>query len=153
MPRSARRRATSTTKSTRALARPTPTAEQGAGLVATLIGAVVFLLCLLFAVQVLVGLYANSVITAAAYGAARAVAGGGAFGDAGGQEATVAAAEAAARSNLGAIGSRADFNWQEVDGDRVVLEVRVAMPQFVPLRLAPLMIIDRTVIVRTETFR
>ncbi len=143
----------STTKSTRALARQTPIAERGAGLVATLVGALVFLLCLLFAVQVLVGLYARSVVTAAAYDAARAVAGGGAFGDAGGQDATVAAAEATARSDLGAIGSRVDFNWQEVDANRVELEVRVAVPQFVPVRLAPLMVIDRTVIVRTETFR
>lgn len=135
------------------MAKRTPTAERGAGLVATLFGTLVFLLCLLFAVQVLVGLYTKSVITSAAYDAARAVAGGGAFGDAGGQEATVAAAEATARSNLGWIGSRVDFNWQEVDADRVVLEVHVALPQFLPIRLAPLMVIDRTVIVRTETFR
>jgi Flp pilus assembly protein TadG len=135
------------------LARRTATAELGAGLIATLFGALVFLLCLLFAVQLLVGLYARSVVTAAAYEAARMVAGAGAYGDAGGQEATVAAAEATARSRLGGLASRANFTWREVDGNRVVLEVRLVGPQFVPERLAPLEVIDRTVIVRTERFR
>lgn len=135
------------------MARPTPTAERGAGLVATIFGAFVFLVLLLFAVQILVGLYARSVVTAATYDAARAVAGGGEFGDAGGQEANVAAAEATARARLGSISSRVDFLWQEVSSTRVVLEVRVVPPQFVPLRLAPLAVIDRTVIVRSERFR
>jgi Flp pilus assembly protein TadG len=135
------------------LARQTPTAERGAGLLATLFGALVFLLLLLFAVQVLVGLYVRSMVTATAYDAALAVAGGGAFGNAGGQEATVPAAEATARSRLGEIGSRVTFTWQEVSNERVVLEVHVVAPQFVPLRLAPLAVIDRTVIVRTERFR
>ena len=112
-----------------------------------------FLVLLLYAAQVMVGLYTRSVVTAAAYDAARAVAGGGTFGDAGGQQSTVAAAEATARAQLGGIGSRAEFIWQEVDSNQVVLEMRVVPPQFVPLRLAPLDVIDRTVIVRTERFR
>ena len=143
----------STIRSTPALARPTPTVDRGTGLIATLVGSLVFLLFLLFAVQVLIGLYARSVVTAAAYDAARAVAGGGAFGDAGGQEANVAAAEATARSRLGGISSRVAFTWQEVSSDRVVLEMRLVTPEFLPIRLAPLAVIDRTVIVRTERFR
>jgi Flp pilus assembly protein TadG len=135
------------------LARRTSTAERGAGLVATLFGGLVFLLLLLFAVQVLVGLYVRSVVTAAAYDAALAVAGGGAHGDAGGQEANVAAAEATARSRLGGIGARMAFTWQEVSSDRVVVEVHVVAPEFLPLHLAPLAVVDRTVIVRTERFR
>jgi Flp pilus assembly protein TadG len=116
-------------------------------------GTLVFLLLLLFSAQILIGLYARSLVTATAYDAALAVAGGGAYGDAGGQQAAVAAAEATARSRLGDMGSQAVFTWEEVSSDQVVLEVRADAPQFVPLRLAPLIVIDRTVIVRTERFR
>ena len=119
----------------------------------TLLGALVFLLLLLYAAQVLTGLYARSVVTAAAYDAARAVAGSGAFGDSGGQQATVPAAEATARAQLVGMASHVDFIWQEVDSNQVVLEIRAMAPQFVPLHLAPTDVIDRTVTVRTEDFR
>jgi Flp pilus assembly protein TadG len=110
---------------------------------------VVILLCLLFAAQVLIGLYARSVLTAAAFDAARSVAGAGATSDPG----AVARAEDAARSRLGGFGRQVVFVWREIGPDRVVLEVRARTPAFLPVRLETTSVIDRTVIVRVERFR
>ena len=107
------------------------------------------LFCLLFAAQVLIGLYARSVITAAAFDAARSVAGAGAASDPG----AVPRAEALARSRLGGFGGHLTFLWREVGPDRVVLEVRGRTPAFLPRALEPTSSVDRTVIVRMERFR
>src|SRR5687768_13185417 len=87
-------------------------AERGAGLIGTLAGVTVFLALLLFAVQLLFNLYAASAVTAAAYDAARVVAGsdGGDLGR----------AEAHARQVLGRYADRVTFSWS-LDGDTVAL--------------------------------
>jgi hypothetical protein len=65
----------------------------------------------------------------------------------------VAAAEAAARAELGGFGARhTTFVWREVDGAQVVLEVQARSPEFLP-GLPGWSRIDRTVTVRRERFR
>ena len=131
------------------MARRRAAAERGAGLVLTLAGVAVFLVLLLFAAQVLIGLYAKSMLTSAAFDAARTVAGAASAGEAG----ATTQAETSARARLGGFGRRVAFTWREVGPDRIVLEVQAAAPQFLPLHIAPLTTIDRTVIVRVERFR
>ncbi|HWG73528.1 MAG TPA: hypothetical protein VG184_05695 [Acidimicrobiales bacterium] len=116
-------------------------------MVGTLVGATIFLVLLLFAVQVVVRLYTTSVLTSAAFGAAQQVA------TASDQQGDVAAAEAAARARMGSFGrAHTTFIWHEVDAQQVVLEVQAYSPGFVPLP-ASYRRIDRTVSVRTERFR
>ena len=127
-----------------------PGGERGAGVIGTVLGAGVFLLLLLFAVQVLLGLYTRSVVTAAAYDAAKAVAG--ADAGAGRSMVAMADAEANALSQLGAYGRRVTFSW-EVCGDVVRLTARGPRPSFLPVALtgpAGSGPIERTVHVRKE---
>lgn len=104
--------------------------DRGTGLISTAAGVVVFLVFLLFAVQVLFGLYATSTVTAVAHDAAQRAAAAGAP--------PVAQIEADARDNLGHVGQSADFTWSsdDTDGDgiddTVVLEVIARPPRFVP---------------------
>lgn len=107
-----------------------------------------FLVLLLFCVQVLFNLYATSVVTAAAYDAARAVA------HRGGDEAAVGEAEAAARAVLGRYGDRVAFDWDLSDRD-VVLRVRAEnrMFAFPGVTLDALQTVDRTVRARVECVR
>lgn len=86
--------------------------DEGSGIVSTFMGAVVFLLFLMFAAQLLLGLYAESVVGAVAYDTAKTAAGA---------DGRVAAAEAAARRQLG---DDAQFSWS-VSDDAVRLTVRV----------------------------
>ncbi|MHB1534004.1 MAG: hypothetical protein ACYC1D_05215 [Acidimicrobiales bacterium] len=103
---------------------------------------------LLFAVQVLVRLYATSTLSAAAFNAARQVA-----QSPGDQSSAVPLAEQSARRNLGTFGAtHTTFDWLEVDGHQVVLQVRATSPEFLPLP-ASFRDITRTVTVRTERFR
>lgn len=102
-------------------------------------GVTVFLVLLAFAVQLALRLYATSVVTAAAYDAARLVATG--ADDAAG-------AEAHARSLLGDVGAAAVFEW-DTGADAVRLRVVVEPPQLLP----PADVIDRTVTVRREELR
>lgn len=120
-------------------------------MVATLFGVLVFVLLLLFAAQVLVGLYTTSVVTAATYDAARIVAGA----DAGTEEPARHDAEAGARRQLGRAGEDMRFAWT-VDADAVRLTVRAQRPTLLPRALAGgvgLGDIVRTVQVRTERVR
>ena len=112
-----------------------------------MVGSAIFLLFLLLAVQTLVHLFASSAVTAAAYDAARAVA-----TDPGHQTQEIPRAETMARQKLGGMGAHTRFNWEEVDGRQVVLEVSVRSPGFLPFG-SSLLQIDRRVIVRTERFR
>lgn len=147
----------STTRSTASARRAAPAErpeqpvgdpERGTGLVGALVGFTVFLLLLLFGVQVLLRLYATSMLTSAAVRAAEAVAS--APGD---QAAAAARAEQEARRELGTFGAtRVTFAWKEVDGQQVVLQVRGRAPGFVPLLVSSQTIV-RTVTVRTERFR
>lgn len=104
--------------------------DRGAGLLSTAAGVVVFLMFLLFAVQLLFALYASSTVTAVTNDAAQRAAALNAP--------PLAIIEAEARDNLGQVGDDASFLWSAVDsdGDRrddtVVLEVVATPPRFVP---------------------
>ena len=104
--------------------------ERGAGLLSTAAGVVVFLVFLLFAVQLLFGLYASSTVTAVANDAATRAASADAP--------PLAIIEAEARNNLGEVGESATFQWDlddsDSDGamDTVVLEVVARPPRFIP---------------------
>jgi hypothetical protein len=120
----------------------------------------VFLVLLLVAVQVLFNLYATSAVTAAAYDAARIVAGAdagaGGGGGAGSLDGARADAEAGARRTLGRYASRTSFQWDVTDPDVVQLHVVAQNPGFLPLALRrPLGFdrVDRTVRVRVERFQ
>ncbi len=127
--------------------RDTRNGERGTAVVGTLVGFLIFMLLLLFSVQVIVRLYATSALTDSATKAAEAVA------DAPDPAAAVATAEASARAQLGTFGAtRTTFDWKEVDGQQVVLEVVGFSPGFLPLP-ASWRRIERTVTVRTERFR
>lgn len=125
--------------------------ERGAGLLSSAAGVVVFLVFLLFAVQLLFGLYASSTVTAVANDAATRAA----SADAPGLELI----EAEARQSLGEIGSSATFRWStddadgDGDDDTVVLEVVANPPRFIPPSIGGAVGLDeirRVVRVRTE---
>ncbi len=112
------------------------------------VGFAIFMTLLLFAVQVLVRLYATSTITATAFDAAREVAT--APGD---PSVEVPNAQASATQRLGRFGaSHTTFSWLEVDGQQVVLRVVATAPGFLP-GMGSLRHIDRTITVRRERFR
>ena len=124
--------------------------ERGGGLVQLWAGFVVFLVMLLFAVQVLFNLYAVSVVTSVSYDAARRVAGGDGGAD------HMAEAEAQARSALGRYEGRVTFDWSASSPEEVVLRVHSDNPRVVlPVAGGPLAFdtIDRTIRVRVERFR
>jgi hypothetical protein len=114
------------------------------------IGFSVFLVLLLFAVQVLFNLYAASVVTAVSYDAARRVAGSD------GGSAFIAAAEDQARAELGRYADRVTFDWSATDTEEVVLRVRAGNPHvLLPVLAGPAAFdrLDRTIRVRVERFR
>ena len=136
--------------------RPDNRAENGTGLIGSLVGVTVFLTLLLFAVHLVLNLYATTVVTAVAFDAARVVA-----GSDGGREAEVAA-KRQARAVLGRYEDEGDldFGWRYVstDGDGVpdVVELRVVAVHPTALlahRRVPFQRVDRTVRVRLERFR
>ena len=125
--------------------------ERGAGLIGTIAGVTVFLAFLTVALQILLNLYSASVVTAAAYDAARLVAAEGERppldGDAKDR------AEAHARELLGGLGDDTEFTWIEEDPGVVRLRVVTRSPRY----LLPVVdgalgldVIDRTVTVRLE---
>ena len=128
--------------------------ERGAGLLSTAAGVVVFLVFLLFAVQLLFGLYASSTVTAVANDAAHRAAEQGAP--------PLPVIEAEARRNLGEVGESAEFRWGEDDADRdgevdtVVLLVVATPPRFIPPSIGGAIGLDeirRAVRVRMEAFQ
>lgn len=124
--------------------------ERGGGPISMWIGFSVFLVLLLFAVQVLFNLYATSVVTAVSFDAARRVAGGD------GGPAYIAAAEDQARAELGRYGARVTFDWSATDADEVVLHVQASNPHvLLPVLAGPAAFdhIDRTIRVRVERFQ
>ncbi len=126
-------------------------AEQGAGVVGTVIGVLIFLVMVLFATQVLFGLYTTSVVTAATYDAAKAVAGA----DTGAGAEARSDAEANARRQLGRFGDEVDFDWA-LGTDTVRLTVRARRPTLLPRTLVSgvgLADVERTVQVRSEQVR
>lgn len=126
--------------------------EEGVGVISSMIGVFVFLLLMLFAVQVLYGLYATSIVTAVTYDAAKTVAGS----DGGGSAEAEADAERNATRQLGRYGDDVKFDWDDSDNDTVRLRVRAPRPSFFPRQLvgdSVLGDIVRTVRVRRETTR
>lgn len=130
------------------------TADRGAGLLSTAAGVLVFLVFLLFAVQLLFGLYASSTVTAVANDAAQRAAAAGAP--------PFEVIESDARASLGRVGDDAEFTWtlDDTDGDgvddTVVLQVIAAPPRLVPTSIGSATgfgDIRRTVRARLEAFR
>ena len=128
--------------------------ERGAGLVSTTTGVTVFLVLLLFAVQVLYNLYATSVVTAAAYDAARVVAGAAARGD---PREAEQQGKARFRQLLGRYGTDQveTLDFSESTDDVVVLHVRSRNPSLLLGRVGRTAfgVIDRRVRVRVERFQ
>lgn len=127
--------------------------DDGAGLVGTLSGFLAFLVFLLFATQLLLGLFARSTASAVAFDGARVVAEQGALHD-GPLVLAEAEAEGRMRQLLGRAGTEAAFDWTGTDADWVVVRVtmpapRIGWPGFTS---APA-VIDRTARVRVEALR
>lgn len=125
--------------------------ERGAGLFGTIAGVTVFLAFLTIAVQILVNLHSASVVTSAAYDAARQVAAEGRRPPL--DEGAKARAEAHARALLGRLGDDTEFEWIEDDPAVVQLRVVARSPRFLlPVVDGALGLdeIDRTVTVRLE---
>lgn len=126
--------------------------EAGAGVFSTMLGAGVFLFFLLLAVQVLVGLYTQSLMNAAVYDAAKAVAGA----DRGDSPSARVSAQANAQSQLGTYGQKVTFDWSATTADVVVLKARGPRTSFLPASITGavgLGDIVRTVTVRKEAVR
>jgi len=140
--------------------------ECGAGLIGTSAALLVFLLMMLAAVQILFNLYATSLVTAAAYDAARQVASIDAASDrcaaVPAAEAAfvlaVPAAEAAFVLSLGDYGSarHARLQWTCNHPHTVTVRVIAKHPSVLPRRLlglASLGNLDRTIEIRSEAKR
>jgi hypothetical protein len=118
---------------------------------------IVFLAFLLFAVHLVISLYATTVVTDSAYEAARAVASADVdHGDPGAVAAAQEQAEADMRANLGDYAERVEpLDWSGTDADVVQLRVRAENPSFLIFAAGALGVetIDRTVSVRVERVR
>lgn len=107
--------------------------DRGVGLIASASGVLVFLVFLTFAVQLLFGLYATSMVTAVAADATQRAAST--------DGAPLEVIEADARASLGRVGDTATFQWSredtDADGidDTIVLAVTIDPPRFVPASL------------------
>jgi hypothetical protein len=111
------------------------------------VGVTVFLVLLLFAVQLVLNLYATSAVTAVAFDAARVVA-----GEDGG-DAAIDDAEAHARSVLAHFeddGGELTLSWDLSSPDVVRLTVRASRPSLLPRVPFPFDRVERTVTVRRE---
>jgi hypothetical protein len=114
----------------------------------------VFLTLLFFATQVLFNLYATSVVTAAAYDAARVVAGAAARGN--GVEAEEQG-KARFRDLVGRYATKhvETLDFSESTDDVIVLHVRAENPSLIlgPIGRAAFGVIDRRIRVRVERFQ
>lgn len=121
--------------------------ETGTGLIGSLVGVTVFLVLLLFAVQLALNLYATSAVTSVAFDAAREVAGSD------GGVASTDAAEARARALLDrfeAGGGHLEFQWNTGRDDAVVLRVVAERKPLLANVSFPFQRVARTVTVRWE---
>lgn len=130
--------------------------EAGVGLIGSLVGVTAFLVVLLFAVHLVLNLYATSLVTAATFDAARLVAGSD------GGRASEVAAERQARDLLdgyeGAGSLAFEWRYPSTDGDAspdvVELHVVAEHPtRLLPRLRLPYQRIDRTIRVRLEQQR
>ncbi|MEO6989595.1 MAG: hypothetical protein ABI239_13225 [Aquihabitans sp.] len=127
--------------------------EAGTGLIGSAAGVAAFVLFLLFAVQLIVNLYATSTVTAAGYDAARSVASAN-VDHSDPQSVAVAQREAERhlRDLLGDMGQSAQLSWS-TDGNQIRLHVVVDSPGILPSSVrdtTSLRHIDRTFVVRIE---
>lgn len=135
---------------------PSRRGEAGTGLIGSLAAVVVFLAFLLLSTQILLALYARSVVSAAGYDAARRVASR--HVDHTDPRAVIRAQEIAGRELrglLGPVGDHATITWSTTPRS-VQLRVRLEVPNvgLRPLtRPLGLMTVDRTFEVRTEDLR
>lgn len=131
--------------------------DHGTGLIATIGAVTVFLVMMLFSVQLLVGLYADSVVTAAGYEAARMVAG--ARTDSSDPSALAQAhveAERRASQLLGHAAADTTLDWSTSTPDTVVLRIRTPKPRLAwPGTSTGIgsRYVDKTIRVRTERWR
>ncbi len=124
--------------------------DHGTGLIANIAAITVFLAFLLFAVQLLVGLYARSMITGVAYDGARSVASYRTTD----REHAQRQAEARMRAEVGDLALV--FDWDASTDDSIVLRIKADSPRFMlPGLTGPLATdhIDRQVSVRVERLR
>lgn len=130
--------------------------EAGTGLIGSIVGVTVFLVLLLFAVHLVLNLYGTSVVTAAAFDAARLRAGGA------GAAVSEAEAERQVLELLGSYGDggRLQLSWSypdtDSDGEADVVALRVVATHPTDLLAGvrfPFQHIDRTISVRMERFR
>jgi hypothetical protein len=135
--------------------RPDP--DHGAGLIGTIAAVTIFLAFLLFAVQLLMNLYATTAVTSAAFDGARIVAGHRVdHGDAMAMIEAQADAEARIRSELGQFGDQVTIDWSASDDASIAVRVQGRAPRFLlPGLGGPLGFdhIDRTARVRQEDIR
>jgi hypothetical protein len=103
--------------------------EAGAGLIGLMGGVLVFLIFLLFAVQLLIGLYGRSVVTGMAYDGARDVA---SYQNRSGPAITLDAAHRLAEQRMRReVGNmNLQFSWAGSTDDTVVLRVQADNPRF-----------------------
>ena len=130
--------------------------EAGTGLIGSIVGFTVFLVLLLFAVHLVLNLYGTSVVTAAAFDAARLRAGGA------GAEVSEAEAEQQVLELLDGYrdGGRLQLSWSypdtDGDGEADVVALRIVAAHPTDLLAGvrfPLQDIDRTISVRMERLR
>lgn len=127
--------------------------DRGAGVIGTVGGLTAFLAFLLLATQLLVSLYATTVVTGATVDGARLAA----EAPAGPADLVVRRdVEAHVRDLLGRYGDDARLDWSGTTADVARLRVRIDSPSFV-LRALPADLpfdhIDRTAVVRVERWR
>lgn len=128
--------------------------EAGSGMISTTSGFAVFLIFLLFAAHLTLRLHAATLVTSAATEGARTVA------DAGVDRRDPVALAAARRDGeqrtrtlLGRAGHQATLDWSGSTAERVVLRVRLDVPDVLPDAFSMSLtndVVDRTVTVRAE---
>lgn len=105
--------------------------DDGSGLIGLIGSVIVFLVLMLFAVQLLMNLYATSVVTSAAYEGARQVAGARIdHGNPDEVDEARSSAEDRVRSLLGGVGDTATLDWNQSSDDSVALRIQVQPPRF-----------------------
>jgi hypothetical protein len=131
--------------------------DAGTGLIATFAAVLVFLAFLLFAVQLLISLFATSAVTSAAFDGARMVAGARtAHRDPGSVLAARRLAESRMRAELGTFGATVRFDWSGSDDQEVQVRIEGDAPRFFfpgLQHLAGSDHIDRSARVRVEAWR
>ncbi len=124
--------------------------ERGQGLLSLVGALIVFFALLFFAVQLTVALASRSAVTAAAFAAARDVAGYDAVDD---RDAAAVRAEQRLRTLLGRRGDDARIEWDLSDPARVRVRVVLAAPSVAPgfvMDAVGLAVTDRTITVHRE---